>query len=178
MVYTVTKLRSAFPKDSLKGGLMSQFPDNFTPLLIELLKIIAAGIGGFIGSKLALSQFQKQTKFQTKHQHQLEQVEALKEIHRSCDKIYWGIHFIWKFPDDSPFTSKEYISDLHAQIDKTHLLFLGDQDFRKTLNSIKALIGEDRESLRATNQGYPSEIIERLKAKVESKIKEIESKVY
>ena len=92
--------------------------------------------------------------------------------------MYWGIHFTWKFPDDSPFTSKEYISDLHAQIDKTHLLFLGDQDFRKILNSIKALIGEDRDSLRAANQGYPSEIIERLKAKVEGKMKEIESKVY
>jgi hypothetical protein len=158
---------------------MSQLTDNFISLSIELLKVILTGVvGGFIGSKLALIQFQKQTKYQAKHQRQLDQIKALNEIHGSFDKIYLGIHFNWEFPEDSPFTSTDYISGLLAQINKASLLFLDDQDFRKVLNSIKALIGEDRDSLRAANQGYPSEMTERLKAKVESKIKEIESKVY
>lgn len=156
---------------------MPQLNDTFVALLIDIVKVSISGIiGGFIGSRIVLRQFQSQTKFQAKHQHHREQIESLKQILDILDTIYHGIRLNWEIPKDSPITSKQQISDLTSQLKRTRSLFLQDPESMKIIDSIRSLIGEDRESL--LYQGSPSEIIERIKTKVESKITEIESKVY
>ena len=158
---------------------MPQFIDTFVSILIEVVKVSISGvIGGFLGSLIILRQFQKQTKFQAKHQRHLDQIESLREILVILPIIYRDIHFKWELPEDSPITSKQHISDLTAQLNRTHSLFLKDPESMKILDSIHSLIGEDRESLLSFNQGMPGVIIERIKTKVESKITEIESKIY
>ncbi len=156
---------------------MIQLSDTFISLLFEILKISAIGvISGLIGSRIALKEFQKQTKLQAKHQHYLDQINALREILVILPTIFLSIHFKWELPEDSPISSKQNIASLTNQLLKTRSLFLLDSESTKILDSIYSLIGEDRKSL--LHRGAPSEIIDSIKIEVENKIREIESKVY
>jgi len=154
------------------GEFMPQLIDNFISFLIELLKISATG------SYFGFRQFQKQTKLQARQQHHLEQINSLREILLILPTIFLDIHYKWELPEDSPITSKQHISDLISQLNRTRSLFLADPETIKIIDLIHSLIGETREFFKSTNRGSPSEIIEHIKTQVESKIKEIESKVY
>ena len=158
---------------------MTQSADAFISLLIEIAKIIASGlIGGFLGSKIALRQFQSQTRFQAKHHRNLEQIDALQEILVILPVIFRDICLKWELPSDGPINSKQHIAKLTAQLIRTRSLFLDDPETISILDSIKSLVGETYESFLASGQEMPGAKIEKIKRSVEEKIKEIGAKAY
>lgn len=156
---------------------MTQFTDSLNSLLLDIAKIVVSGsIGGFIGGRIALRQFQLQAKFQSRHNRYLEQINALREILVILPVIFRDIHLKWELPSDSPVTSKQHITDLTNQIINTRSLFLSDTKVTKILDSVYSLIGESFDDFLLPNREMPGEVIEKIRIKVEDEIKEIEKK--
>src|SRR5258706_6412397 len=158
---------------------MAQSTDPLISLLIDIAKIfVSGGIGGFLGSRIALSQFQSQARFQAKHNRYLEQIEALREILIILPVIFRDKHLKWELPSDSPINSKQHIIDLTEQLNRTRSLFLNDPEAVKVVDSTYSLIGESFDAFLLPGRDMPGAIIAKIRVREEEKIKEIETKAY
>lgn len=158
---------------------MPQSTDPFISLLIDVIKVIVSGsIGGFIGSRIALRQFQSQARYQAKHNRYLEQINAIREILVMLPVIFRDIHLNWELPPDSPVNSKQHISDLTEQLFRMRSLFLDDIEALKIVDSTYSLIGESIDGFLLPGREMPGAIIEKIRLSAEEKIKEIEAKAF